>query len=149
MAIGCQHSFLNGEVQEEVYIDQSLRLEINHNPSLVCRLDKALYVLRQTPRAWFAKLHNTLLNLGFASAKFELLLFVRFTAYFMTYLLVYVVNILKTGNDQNTVHTLIQQLHCTFALKDLGHVHLFLGVQVTLCLMGVSISPMANTLLTC
>lgn len=49
----------------------------------------------------------------------------------MTYLLVYADDILIIGNDQNTVHQIIQELRSKFALKDLGHVHLFLGIQVT------------------
>lgn len=65
------NAFLDGELQEEVFMDQPPRLECHHDPPLVCKLHKALCGLQQAPRAWFDKLHNTLLDLGFVPAKSE------------------------------------------------------------------------------
>jgi hypothetical protein len=57
-------SFLNGEIEEEVYIEQPDGFVI-HEESHVCRLKKALYVLKQAPHAWYEKMDGYLMSLGF------------------------------------------------------------------------------------
>lgn len=88
-------------------MDQPLGSEITQKLPLVCKLHKTLYGLRQAPRAWFVKLHNALVNFSFVSVKSDQSLFVR-TPHSITYLLVYADDILITGKDKNTVHSLIQ-----------------------------------------
>ena len=97
---------------------------------LVCRLNKALYGLKQAPRAWFEKLSYTFLSLGFTSAKCDSSLFVKVTAQVTLYALVYVDDVLITGSSKAAITDLIAALNQTFALKDLGHLHYFLGVEV-------------------
>lgn len=58
-------TFLNGTIDEEVYIEQPQGFEINQREIHVCRLKKALYGLKQAPRAWYARMDAYLLRLGF------------------------------------------------------------------------------------
>jgi hypothetical protein len=58
-------SLLNGEIQEEMYIEQPDGFVIHGKESQVCRLKKALYGLKQAPRAWYAKIDGYLMSLGF------------------------------------------------------------------------------------
>jgi hypothetical protein len=58
-------AFLNAELKEVVYVQQPLGFINDNNLGKVLRLHKALYGLRQAPRAWNAKLDSTLLSLGF------------------------------------------------------------------------------------
>jgi hypothetical protein len=58
-------AFLNGELQEEVYVCQPPGFEAKGQEDKVLKLQKALYGLRQAPRAWNTKLHKTLTDLGF------------------------------------------------------------------------------------
>jgi hypothetical protein len=58
-------SFLNGEIEEEVYIEQSDRFVIHEKESQVCKLKKALYGLKQTPHAWYEKIDGHLMSLSF------------------------------------------------------------------------------------
>jgi hypothetical protein len=58
-------AFLNGELTEEVYVTQPPGYVVAGKERQVLRLQKALYGLRQAPRAWYAKLHDTLDKLGF------------------------------------------------------------------------------------
>ena len=60
-------TFLNGEIEEEVYIEQ-LDGFMTNEESHVCRLKKALDGLKQTPRAWYEKMDGFLMSLGFSKS---------------------------------------------------------------------------------
>ena len=62
-------TFLNGVVEEEVYVEQPLGFETHDRESHVCRLKKALYGLKQAPRTWYDKMDNFLMSLGFTKSK--------------------------------------------------------------------------------
>nr|KYP52829.1 hypothetical protein KK1_025215 [Cajanus cajan]KYP69810.1 hypothetical protein KK1_009016 [Cajanus cajan] len=102
----------------------------NNNPNLVCRLKKTIYGLKEAPRAWFGKLAFTLASFGFVSAKCDNSLFIHFTANSITYMLVYVDDILITGNNVDFVQHIISKLNKLFPLKDLGKLHYFFEIEV-------------------
>ena len=58
-------TFLNGILEEEVYIEQLEGFVDENNKDMVCKLHKALYGLKQVPRAWYERLHKYLLKIGF------------------------------------------------------------------------------------
>ena len=58
-------TFLNGILEEEVYIEQPEGFADVNNKNMVCRLHKALYGLKQEPRAWYERLHTYLVKIGF------------------------------------------------------------------------------------
>jgi hypothetical protein len=62
-------AFLNGLIQEEVYIEQPLGFEVHGRDSHVCRLKKALYGLKQAPRAWYSRIDAYLQQLGFEKSE--------------------------------------------------------------------------------
>ncbi|RVW44415.1 Retrovirus-related Pol polyprotein from transposon RE1 [Vitis vinifera] len=110
------------------------------NPNYVCKLNKSLYGLKQAPRAWFEKLHQALGILGFSSTKSDQSLFINITPTHSTYILVYVDDILITGNNDQFVQHVITQLNNQFALKDLGDIDYFLGIQVKHTSAGMHLS---------
>jgi hypothetical protein len=61
-------TFLNGEIGEEIYIEQPDGFVIHEKESHVCRLKKALYGLKQAPRAWYARIDGHLMSLGFSKS---------------------------------------------------------------------------------
>lgn len=124
------NAFLHGNLVEEVFMSQPEGF-VTGDALLVCKLKKSLYGLRQAPRAWFDKLTKTLCSLGFHRAKSDASLFIRYSPTSTIYLLVYVDDIIVTGSNSTEVAALISTLSSTFALKDLGHLHYFLGLQVT------------------
>ena len=62
-------AFLNGVVEEEVYVEKPLSFETGHRESHVCRLKKALYDLKQTPKTWYGRIDSFLSTLGFTKSK--------------------------------------------------------------------------------
>ena len=60
-----KYAFVNGKLEEEVYIEHPNGFFDLEKSNMVCRLQKALYGLKQAPRAWYERLHNYLIKMGF------------------------------------------------------------------------------------
>lgn len=131
--VDVNNAFLNGELDNEVFMHQPpgfVHFDSVGQP-LVCRMKKALYGLRQAPRAWFDKLNQFLVSIGFIVSKSDASLFIRITTEVVLYILVYVDDIIITGNDSAVIARFVDQLNAEFALKDMGDLHYFLGLEVT------------------
>src|SRR3954466_14284764 len=70
-------AFLNGEIEEEVYVAQPLGFEDPKNPDMVYRLKKVLYGLKQAPRAWYDTVHDFLISKGFKYSSLDPTLFTK------------------------------------------------------------------------
>ena len=88
-------------------------------PKHVCKLRKALYGLEQAPRAWFEKLQGALLAWGFQNSMSDTSLFHTCKHERLLLLLVYVDDILITGENKEDIQQVIQDLHAQFALKSM------------------------------
>jgi hypothetical protein len=128
------NAFLNGVLTEEVYIKQPSGFVDPTFPSHVCRLHKSLYGLKQAPRAWYTRLSDFLLSIGFLASKVDTSLFILSDGTNIFYLLVYVDDILLTGSNSAMLHRLLSS---EFKLRDLGDVHYFLGIEVQSIGMGL------------
>jgi hypothetical protein len=126
-----QNAFLHDILKENVYMKQPPGYVDSAYLMHVCKLDKALYGLKQAPRAWYNRLSVKLVQLGFIVSKADTSLFIYNKASVCVYLLVYVDDIIVTSSSPAAVNALLQDLGSEFALKDLGELHYFLGVQVT------------------
>ncbi|XP_028082419.1 uncharacterized protein LOC114283747 [Camellia sinensis] len=123
-------AFLHGHLEEEVYMDQPPGFVDPSNRILVCKLHKALYGLKQAHWTWFSTFSGFLLSQGFLQSKCDSSLFVHKTSSSITYLLIYVDDILLTGTDEAFLQTLLTHMHKTFSMKELGHISYFLGISV-------------------
>ena len=123
-----ENAFLNGDLQDEVFMAQPQRFVHPQYPHYVCKLHKALYGLKQAPRTWFQKLRVALVDYGFQSSRADTSLFIHYTASDILILLVYMDDILVTGSNPKLVSHFISYLHDKFALKDLGPLSYFLGI---------------------
>ncbi|KAE8684033.1 hypothetical protein F3Y22_tig00111160pilonHSYRG00043 [Hibiscus syriacus] len=97
---------------------------------LVCKLHKALYGLRQAPRNWHDKLKVSLQQMGFVESVADVSLFVKCVDSCYTFVLVYVDDIIITGESKEDVERVIQLMQRDFSLKDLGELNFFLGIEV-------------------
>jgi len=108
------NAFLNGVLDEEVYMKQPPGFVDSALPSHVCRLHKSLYGLKQAPRAWYTRLNDFLLSIGFRASKVDTSLFIFSVGADICYLLVYVDDILLTGSNSLLLQHLIQLLSSEF-----------------------------------
>jgi len=129
LQLDVNNAFLNGYLEEEVYMIQLPGFKATDS-SLVCKLNKALYGLTQAPRAWFERLMSTLLKLGFCPGKCDPSLFTLHANQHVTFILVYVDDIIITGSSKSLLQQLVQNLHSEFYLKDLGKLDYFLGIEL-------------------
>jgi hypothetical protein len=128
--IDIHNAFLHGFLSEDVYMVQPPGFINPNYPQHVCKLHKALYDLKQSPRAWFSRLSEKLIQLGFIGSKADSSLFIYQKNSVTMYLLIYVDDIIITGSDPAAITELLQLLRVDFAVKDLGDLHYFLGVEV-------------------
>ena len=124
-------AFLRGTLNEEVFMDQPPGFIDADRPTHVCRLKKAIYGLKQAPRAWYLELKNFLILCGFTNSYADASLFFHSRNNLLVYVLVYVDDILVTGNNNDAVSRVIAALGERFSLKDQGDVNYFCGIEVT------------------
>jgi hypothetical protein len=125
-----QNVFLHSVLEEEVYMRQPPGYEDKNNPSYVCKLDKVIYGLKQAPRLWYSRLSARLCELGFAPSKFDTSLFIYNRPGILMYMLIYIDDIIVASSSAEAMTTLLKDLKDSFALKDLGDLHYFLGIEV-------------------
>jgi hypothetical protein len=124
------NAFLHGVLTEEVFMEQPQGFVHPQFPNHVCKLGKSLYDLKQAPRAWFHRLPEALLDRGFIGSKVDTSLFLLHTSSLHIFFLVYVDDIIVTGNNLPVINNLISSLQEEFKLKDLGSLSYFLGIHV-------------------
>ncbi|KAK9060122.1 hypothetical protein SSX86_020826 [Deinandra increscens subsp. villosa] len=125
-----KNAFLHGHLTETIYMEQPPGFSDPTRPNHVCKLNKALYGLKQAPRAWFHRLSSFLIHNGFLCSKADPSLFIFKRDACILYLLVYVDDLILTGNNEAILSSFIKKLHSEFAIKDLGLVNYFLGLEV-------------------
>jgi hypothetical protein len=98
-----------------------------NKPSYVCKLDKAIYELKQAPRAWYSRLSTRLCELGFIPSKSDTSMLIYNRSGVMMYILIYVDDIIVASSF---MVALLRDLKVSFALKDLGDLHYFFRIEV-------------------
>jgi Reverse transcriptase (RNA-dependent DNA polymerase) len=109
--------FLHGDLEETIFMQQPPNFVDSLYPHKVCLLKKILYGLQQTPRAWFYKLKTFLLSQHFICSQSNNSLFIFRENNTVVYLLVYVNDIIITGNNLTVVQSLIESLNLGLSLK--------------------------------
>jgi hypothetical protein len=126
-----QNAFLNGFLDEQVYMRQPPGFADPAKPGHYCRLIRSLYGLKQAPRAWYARLATALRAHGFVPSTPDTSLFLLQKPEVTMYFLVYVDDIILVSSSPLAADALIKSLGANFAVKDLGPLHFFLGLEVT------------------
>jgi hypothetical protein len=122
-------AFLNGEIEEEVYIEQPDGFVIHEQKSHVCRLKKSLYGLKQAPHAWYDKIDGYLMSLGLNKRVVDPNLYYHIVGDECLILVMYVDDLFLTGSE-NLIVECKHALNSEFEMKDLSMMHYFLGLEV-------------------
>lgn len=134
------NAFLQGTLTNEVYMEQPPGFKDSDNPSHVCRLNKDIYGLKQAPRAWYMESKNFLIGLGFRNSLPDTSLFILHVGTKLFYLLVYVDDILTTGNDDMAITRVLQHLADRFSMKHPEDLNYFLGIEAHRSSHGLHLS---------
>ena len=127
MQLDVKLAFLKGELEEDIYMQQPPTYE--QGSGMVCHLQRALYGLRQAPRAWNLRFRKELAALGFRQTQSDPSLFVKGSGVDTIYLLVYVDDMLiaARGDHASGVYDAIKEL---FTVRNLGNATYFLGMHI-------------------
>ncbi|WVZ61780.1 hypothetical protein U9M48_011597 [Paspalum notatum var. saurae] len=124
-----KNAFLNGELREEVYMQPPPGYSVPEG--MVCRLRRSLYGLKQAPRAWFQRFASVVIVAGFSASAHDPALFVRTSSRGRTLLLLYVDDMIITGDDPQFIAFVKARLSEQFLMSDLGSLRYFLGIEIS------------------
>ena len=133
-------AFLNGNLDEEVYIEQPDGFQISENPNFVCKLKKALYGLKQAPQAWSSRLDVYLHKQGFKKDMVDSNLYIKSENNHQVIIVVYVDDIIFGGSKDEMCKDFANQMQIEFEMSMIGELSYFLSLQVNQLKNGIFIS---------
>jgi hypothetical protein len=123
-------AFLNGEFDEEIYMDQPEGFIADGQENKVCRLIKSLYGLKQAPKQWHEKFDNTLTTAGFAVNEADTSVYYWYGGGESVMLCLYVDDILIFGSNLNVIEEVKNLLSSNFEMKDLGEADVIVNIKL-------------------
>ncbi|GJT47722.1 putative ribonuclease H-like domain-containing protein [Tanacetum coccineum] len=133
-------AFLNGDLQEEVFVSQPEGFEDPEHPTHVYRLKKALYGLKQAPRAWYDTLSKFLIATKFFKGVVDPTLFTRKIGKHILLVQIYVDDIIFASTDPTACTIFSKEMNSKFQMSMMGQMSFFLGLQVSQSPRGIFIN---------
>ncbi|CAN0838583.1 Retrovirus-related Pol polyprotein from transposon TNT 1-94 [Linum grandiflorum] len=133
-------AFLNGELNEEIYMDQPPGFSEPATAHKVCRLKKSLYGLKQAPKQWFEKFNKTISEFGFKSNRSDTCVYTKSFDGNFVILCLYVDDMLIMSTNMSAISMTKAFLSSRFEMKDLGPADVILGIKVTRTETGYTLS---------
>jgi len=121
---------LNGELDEEIYMNQPEGFIVKGKEELVCKLHKSLYGLKQAGRTWYKKLHESLVGIGFKRCNEDYSIYFQQEDSTKIMISVYVDDLILISNNLPYLQEIKKKLGETFAMKDLGEISSYLGIGI-------------------
>ena len=122
--------FLNGFINELVFVEQPPGSEDPRYPNHVYRLHKALYGLKQAPRAWYERLRDFLLNKGFKIGRVDTTLFTRIINEELFVCQIYIDDIIFGSTNSTLCKEFEEMMAREFEMSMIGELNFFLGFQI-------------------
>jgi hypothetical protein len=123
-------AFLNGVLEEEVYVRQPSGFESEKYPHRVYKLRKVLYGLKQAPRAWYGRLRGFLFERGFETGKVDQTMFLLRQGRDILIVQVYVDDIVFGGSSNSLFARFAEDMSREFEMSMMGELQFFLGLQI-------------------
>jgi hypothetical protein len=120
-------TFLNGELEDEIYMDQPDGFVVKGQEGMVCKLLKSLYGLKQAPKQWHEKFDKTLMSVGFVVNEADKYVYYRFDG---GEVCLYVDDILIFGTSLHVIKEVKEVLSQNFEMKDLGEADVILNIKL-------------------
>ena len=133
-----KNAFLNRELVEEVYMELPPRFFDDQGNKKVYKLNKSIYGLKQSPRAWFGRFSQVLRRHGYSQGHADHTMFYKHSVDGkIVILIVYIDDIIFTRDDIDGMEKLKRVLANEFEVKDLGFLRYFLGMEVARTTQGI------------
>ncbi|KAK8708633.1 hypothetical protein V6N13_059671 [Hibiscus sabdariffa] len=123
-------AFLNGKLEEDVYMTQPEGFVTPENDGKVCKLRRSIYGLKQASRSWNLRFNEAIKEFGFIRNEDEPCVYKKFSGSIVSFLILYMDDILIIGNDIPTLQSVKTWLSSCFSMKDLGEAAYILGVKI-------------------
>lgn len=133
-------AFLNGELEEEIYMEQPEGFVAPGQERKVCKLVKSLYGLKQAPKQWHAKFDMTMLSNGFKINECDKCVYIKSTSNAYVIVCLYVDDMLIIGNNHDIIMNTKGMLKRHFDMKDMGQADVILGIKISRCSDGIFLS---------
>jgi len=122
--------FLNGELNDKIYMDQPLGFETKGQEHKVCKLKRSIYGLKQAFRQWNVKFHQAILKDGFTMMEEDHCVYLKCSNNSFIILSLYIDDILIAGNSKEMINTTKKWWSSNFEMKDMGEASYVLGVKI-------------------
>ncbi|KAL4310633.1 hypothetical protein GQ457_01G017150 [Hibiscus cannabinus] len=123
-------AFLNGKLEEDVYMTQPEGFVTLEDARKVCKLQRSIYGLKQASRSWNLRFNEAIQEFGFIRNEDEPCVYKKFSGSIVSFLILYVDDILVIGNDIPALQSIKTWLSSFFSTKDLGEAANILGVKI-------------------
>jgi hypothetical protein len=123
-------TFLNGYLEEEVYMKQPEGFPSIDGEKLVCKLNKSLYDLKQASCQWYLKFHNVISSFGFVENIMDQCIYLKVSGSKICFLVLYVDEILLATNDKGLLYEVKQFLSKNSDMKDMGEASYVIGIKI-------------------
>jgi hypothetical protein len=133
-------TFLNGYLEEEVYMEKPKGFSLTDNPNYVYKLKKALYWLKQAPRAWYYRLDKFIHDKGFKKGIADSNLYIKYEGDDLLVVLVYVDDIIFGCTNNTNVQWFSNSMQMEFEMSMIGELSYFIGLQINQISAGLFIS---------
>ena len=123
-------AFLNGELDEEIYMDQPIGFEVKEQGRKVCCLKRSIYGLKQASRQWYFRFHKVIISIGFETMEEDHCVYVKRSRKSLLILSLHMDGILLAGNNMEMIVTTKRWLSSIFEMKNMGKTNYVLGVKI-------------------
>ncbi|KAK1645515.1 hypothetical protein QYE76_063320, partial [Lolium multiflorum] len=123
-------AFLNGDIEEELYMVQPKGFIDPKNADKVCKLQRSIYGLKQASRSWNRRFDKVIKDFGFIQCHGEACIYKKVSGSSVAFLILYVDDILLIGNDIELLSSVKGYLNNSFSMKDLGEASYILGIKI-------------------